>query len=265
MIASLKLPLTFDPQLLKADLEGIDAGEWVTHFNQKYFEGEWSGIALRAVGGNARQLHSDPHATGEVADTPILQRCPNIRRALETIKCPIRSARLLKLNAGSRIREHRDYDLGFDTGEIRLHVPVTTDADVEFLLACERIDMNEGECWYLDFTQPHRVDNHSAADRVHLVIDCAVNDWLLGFFPPDLLNIEEEAKAESSPEEFARFRRAVLRDQKLQSRLRCTSDRELFVTVVLKLAAEHGFRFSAADVTDAMNAAQRDWLERWIQ
>lgn len=265
MITSFKLPLSFDPQLLQADLQGIAPGEWVTHFNQNYFEGEWTGIALRSVGGNPNLLYPDPNAVGDVADTPLLKRCPNIQRALETIECRITSARLLKLSPGSRIREHRDYDLGFAAGEIRLHVPVTTDAKVEFLLACERIDMNEGECWYLDFSQPHCVDNRSSSDRIHLVIDCAVNEWLLGFFPAGSLDPEEVPAAESSPEEFERFRQAVLRDPNLQSRLRCTSDRKLFVTVVLKLATENGYRFSATDVEDAVKESRRAWIERWIE
>jgi hypothetical protein len=39
--------------------------------------------------------------------------------------------------------------------------------------------MKEGECWYLNFNLPHRVKNSGTADRIHLVIDCVVNDWLL--------------------------------------------------------------------------------------
>lgn len=269
MTNSIRLPLTFDPAALKADLEVIAPNEWVRHFNTTYYDGEWSGLALRSTGGNPRQLYPDPNADAPVADTPILDRCPNLRRVLENFSCPIRSARLLKLSPGSQIREHRDYELGFAEGEIRLHIPITTDAQVEFLLACERIEMNEGECWYLDFNQPHRVDNRSPADRIHLVIDCGVNDWLLEFFPPgtgsNLLHGEELPTPASSPEEFARFRLAVLRDTNLQSRLRCTSDAKLFVTIVTELAAEQGYRFAPSDVTDAMNASRRTWIERWIE
>jgi len=29
----------------------------------------------------------------------------------------------------------------------------------------------------------HRVDNQSTTDRIHLVIDCVVNEWLAAFFP----------------------------------------------------------------------------------
>jgi hypothetical protein len=40
--------------------------------------------------------------------------------------------------------------------------------------------MSPGELWYLNVSQPHRVWNKGPAARTHLVIDCAVNQWLLG-------------------------------------------------------------------------------------
>lgn len=269
MITSFQLPLTFDPQLLKADLVGIAPTEWVSHFNQEYFDGEWSGIALRSIGGNPKQIYPDPHAEGTVANTPMLERCPNIRRVLESFGCPVKSARLLKLSPGSCIREHRDYELGFAEGEIRLHIPVATEANVAFFLAGKPVKMNEGECWYLDFSLPHRVEHRGVADRIHLVIDCVVNDWLLELFPPQddaaSGSPEEITTPQSSPEEFERFRQAVLQDTNLQQQLRETSDRESFVTLVWELANERGYRFSTADVQDAMQAAQRAWIERWIE
>jgi hypothetical protein len=38
--------------------------------------------------------------------------------------------------------------------------------------------MAPGECWYNDFTELHSVHNDGDGDRVHLTIDCVVNDWL---------------------------------------------------------------------------------------
>jgi hypothetical protein len=54
---------------------------------------------------------------------------------------------------------------------------------VSFFLAGERLLMNEGESWYLNFNLPHRVENRSCADRIHLVLDCVLNDWLRARFP----------------------------------------------------------------------------------
>lgn len=178
MLTSRRLPLSFDARLLRADLANISAGEWVPHFNRRYFEGDWSGVALRAVEGARVPLFPDPAATGDYVETETLGRCPHLRAALASFRCPLRTARLLRLAAGSRIREHRDYDLAIEDGEVRIHVPVVTNPGVRFYLAGEPLALGEGESWYVNFNLPHRVDNLGDTDRVHLVVDCVVNDWM---------------------------------------------------------------------------------------
>ena len=186
MRPTVKLPLSFDPVRLRADLQRVEPGEWVAHFNTAYYEGDWSAAALRSVGGVTRQIYPDPTATPDrFADTEILARCAYIREVLASFRCPVQAARLLRLDAGAVIREHRDYRLGYEDGEVRLHVPVQTNDEVEFRLGGERVLMREGECWYLDFNLPHAVANRGATPRVHLVIDCTLDDWLRSLFPPD--------------------------------------------------------------------------------
>lgn len=182
MYTSLKLPFHFDAAHLTADLDRIAAAEWVAHFNKSIYEGDWSGVALRSVGGKAMQLYPDPTATDRFADTETLRRCPYYQEVLATFQCPLTSVRLLRLQAGSSIAEHRDYRLGYEDGEVRIHVPIVTDQDVAFFLAGERVPMAVGECWYLNVNLPHRVENRSRIDRIHLVLDCVVNDWLAQFF-----------------------------------------------------------------------------------
>lgn len=180
MLIGSKLPLAFDAELLKADLRQIGADEWVPHFNKGYYEGEWKGLALRSTTGRANQLYRPPDDTREATATLILARCPSFRQVFDAFRCPILAARLLSLSPGSKIREHEDYLMGFEYGWIRLHIPVATDRRVEFFVANQRLEMMEGETWYIDFNLPHRVSNSSDKDRVHLVIDCVVNDWLEG-------------------------------------------------------------------------------------
>jgi len=267
MISSFKLPFKFDPEALRSDLDQIAADEWITHFNQNYFEGAWTGVALRAKDGNARQLSSHTIAELSFADTPLLERCPNVRKTLSTFQCTLQSVRFLKLAPGSQIREHRDYDLGFEGGQLRLHIPVVTNPDVQFFLDAHRVDLRPGECWYLDLSLPHWVENRGNTDRIHLVIDCELNEWLRGLLPPDIAS-ESEAnqsdKSSSSPEELQRFRQTVLKDLNLQRRLRETDDRESFIRLLVGLGRQLGYRFSAADADNAMRAEQQAWIERWI-
>jgi len=174
-----KLPLFFDPVRLRADLATIAPEDWVAHFNAREYEGDWRVVPLRSVGGRARHIYSDPTVKPtDFAPTPILERCPYFQGLLAAFECPLSSARLMSLGAGSRIREHRDFTIDFEEGQARLHIPIVTSPAVEFYLAGERVVMNEGETWYLDFSEPHSVYNGGPADRIHLVLDCVVNDWL---------------------------------------------------------------------------------------
>ena len=186
MLSAIRLPLQPDRAGLQADVARFSDEDWIPHFNTSYYEGEWSGIALRAVGGVARQLYPDPNPTEPWRDTEHLDRCPHVRSLLGELHCPLLSVRFLKLAAGASIREHRDHALGVEDGELRIHIPVRTNPEVEFFLDGRRVEMQEGEAWYLDLNQKHRVANHGSTDRVHLVVDCEVNDWLL-----ELLNTGE--------------------------------------------------------------------------
>lgn len=184
-LTSWKLPLQFDPQRLLEDLARIGADEWTPHFNTNQYEGGWSGVALRSVKGARLSLYPDPAAEGQFAPTEVLERCPYFQEVLAAFACPLESVRLLRLQPGSVIREHRDYKLGLADGVLRVHVPVLTNPEVEFMLQGRRIEMRPGEAWYLDFNLPHSVANRGQTDRIHLVLDGIVDDWVATVFPPE--------------------------------------------------------------------------------
>ena len=178
-----RLPMAFDVARLHADLAQIRPEEWRAHFNTGYHDGLWSGVALRTTEGAHVPLYPDPTKNAYV-DLAVLDRCPYIREVMAAFHCPLRLVRLLKLTPGSNIKEHSDYDLSFEDGEVRVHVPIQTNPAVEFVVDGKPLPMGEGECWYVNFNLPHRIHNRGATDRVHLVIDCVLNEWLRGMFPP---------------------------------------------------------------------------------
>ena len=181
MTPTLKLPLTFDAKGLQDDLENFAPGDWTPHFNIHYYEGDWSGIALRAPNNSRADLFPDPDAKSFL-DTPALEKCPSVRAVLSAFECDTQSVRFLRLLPGSKIRHHRDYELSLEDGLARVHIPVRTSTEVEFYLDGKRIEMKEGEAWYLNFNLYHSVENHGSDVRIHLVVDCVVNDWFRSFF-----------------------------------------------------------------------------------
>ena len=182
LITHCRLPFLFDVERLRADLERTAGLGWVRHFLSQNYRGEWSALALRSAGGADGNIHAHPHPPEAYGDTPALRACAYLQEVLETFCCPISSVRLMKLAPDSEILEHVDPGCGYEDGQARLHVPISTGPEVEFYLNHERVAMQAGECWYLNFQLPHRVVNAGAADRVHLVIDCTVNTWLDAVF-----------------------------------------------------------------------------------
>jgi len=265
MISSLKLPLGVDPQLLVQDLDQVNRQDWIRHFNTRYFEGHWTGAVLRAAAGDSDTLYSNPHTTESFAPTKLLERCPNVAEFLKRFQCGLRSVRLLRLAAGSIIREHRDFDLGLADGLVRVHVPLRTNPDVVFFLDAHRVEMREGECWYLDLSLPHWVENRGASDRIHLVIDCEVNQWLA-----DLLCAAESEQAASvagpmepcSAAALEQFRSAALSDPVLQERLRVTTDDESFARLAVELGQENGYFFDVSHVETALQKARQQWRQQ---
>jgi Aspartyl/Asparaginyl beta-hydroxylase len=175
-----RLPLVFDPARLEADLARLEDEAWIRHFVQQNYEGDWSALPLRAHAGAkhpVQMIYSPPYAT-DFVDTPLLDRTPYFREVLASFRCPLTCVRLMRLTPGSVIKEHGDHDLAAEQGWARMHVPVTSNPDVEFFLNGTPVRMVPGEAWYLRLADPHRAANRGATDRVHMVIDAKLDDWL---------------------------------------------------------------------------------------
>jgi Aspartyl/Asparaginyl beta-hydroxylase len=184
-----KLPLRFDPERLAADLARLEDSAWVDHFVTQNYEGVWSALPLRGPAGEShpiRMIYPNPTCR-DFVDTPLLELCPYFREVLAAFGSPLEAVRLMKLAAGSSIKEHSDHALAFEQGTVRLHIPVVTNPGVEFYLNRERVVMNAGECWYLRLSDPHSAANRGEADRVHMVIDAEVDEWMR-----EMLTINQE-------------------------------------------------------------------------
>jgi hypothetical protein len=181
MIESFRLPLKFDVRKVREEVSRISSEMWLAHFNTGYYSGNWSGIALRAPGGNSGTLY--PVSNSEYSDTPLMSAFPSVPEITKQLECSILSVRFLRLAQGGVIKEHFDNALSYEDGEVRLHIPIQTNPAVEFTSNGKFLTMNEGECWYINAGLPHSAANNGEADRIHLVIDCLVNDWVRSFFP----------------------------------------------------------------------------------
>jgi len=177
MVRYAKLSLNFDLRQMQTELLSTN-GTWQAHINTFHYNGSWKVLSLRSPGGSHKNIVPDLIGENEFLDTAYMGQFPSVKKLIGTLQCPVMAARFLNLQAGAVIKKHTDTGLAFENGQARLHFPVLTNPLVEFYCEDDRIFLNEGDCWYLNANLPHQVSNNSNTDRVHLVVDCEVNDWL---------------------------------------------------------------------------------------
>jgi len=258
-ISACRLPLAFNAEPLKTEAATLAASDWQAHFNNSIYQGNWSAAALRAVPGSHNAIYSDPNAE-TWADTELLGRCPHLQAALNQFACPLLSARLLRLAPGAVIHEHRDHGLGLDVGEVRIHLVIATNPDVECRIDGNVYQWAAGECWYADFSLPHFFANRGDTERVHLVLDCKVNDWLLA-----LLATAEQAtpNAPSLPPLTVTWLHQQVQDNpELHRQLFAINTSDTFIAALANVAERSGHRLDEPELRQIMRQNHRAWIER---
>jgi len=173
----LKLPFLFNGEKLAKELASIMDKEWAPHHYRMSYSGEWASMSLYAEEGDEQNIFAAANTNAPIKETVLLKHCPYFRQVIQHFECPLLVVRLLRLGAGSEIKPHRDHKLGYEDDNFRLHIPIVTNEDVNFILDGEQITMLPGECWYTNVNYIHSVSNKGATDRVHLVIDGERNAW----------------------------------------------------------------------------------------
>lgn len=172
----LKLPFHFDTLKLKNDLSASYQFKWTDHFNQSDYSGKWKSISLRSASGLETDIYSHPD-TKNFTNTPALEKCTYFQTIINSFECEKETIRLLSLSPDSSIKEHTDAHAGYEYGFFRIHIPITTNENVSFIVDSNEVPMKEGECWYANFHLPHSISNKGKTDRVHLIMDCKRNEW----------------------------------------------------------------------------------------
>lgn len=181
-----KFPMSFDIARLQAELERMQAGEWVRHYDLTQPSG-WTTIPLRSINGALNGPDSIRHGRfDEYKNTPLLEGFPYLSEVIAAFKCPIGRVRLSNMAPHMAINPHRDIEeevASVAFGQVRLHIPITTSEKVVFFVGKERLQMAPGRLYYADFAKTHSVLNDGDESRVHLFLELKMNDWLRGLFP----------------------------------------------------------------------------------
>ena len=165
---AIKLPFNFDINKLSKAYNSIPKSSYYKISNPSVTPDTLDAIHLITPIANKGHDFS-PNAT--------LKNLPYLLEILNTFECKKETFRIHTLQAGAKIKAHRDTNLNYENGSLRLHIPIITNPNIKMIVANKEIIMKPGECWYLDFNKTHEVMNNSNEDRVHLIIDCLSNSW----------------------------------------------------------------------------------------
>lgn len=87
------------------------------------------------------------------------------------------------LSPGAVLHAHRDLTGASSNARIRFHVPIITNDKVFFNVSKKRVIMSHDELWALDTSYLHEVKNESTETRVHIVIECNINESVKNKLP----------------------------------------------------------------------------------
>jgi hypothetical protein len=174
----------------------------------------------------------------------------------------LKTVRLLRLAPDSFIREHYDPALGYEDGEIRIHIPIQTGPHLEFFLDGERLLLEEGGCYYVNVSLRHRVINRGPGARIHLVIDAKVNEWVHALVSRCVAEERAIPRCAPWPKGFDAFRALVFEDTELQRQFRTIERNPEFVQTAVELGRSRGFAFPASEVQAALDSSLHELRER---
>lgn len=175
-----KLPFTFDVAKMEAEIQALNLGKYI------YYDS----LPLRSPAHLVDPTIPFPPPAEDFADgswtdwldTSFLKESPYLTEVIDFFRdhTKVNLVRLLRLAPGAVVKEHTDPTLGLqiEKSVIRLTIPIITNEAVEFFLNGKIVPMKPGECWYLRLTDPHKINNHGASERINLTIDMIPNEWV---------------------------------------------------------------------------------------
>ena len=158
----LKLPIEFCAETLASEVSALPSQAWIPHPQQ--FEGNLA-VPLVSPGGTVTDDFFGP-----MGPTDSLRRCRYLMEIMQELDSTWGRSRLMALEPGAEVPQHVDIHYYWRT-HLRIHIPVITNPEVDFISDLGIVNMKAGECWLLDSFFTHAVNNRGREKRVHLVLD----------------------------------------------------------------------------------------------
>lgn len=159
----IRLPLRFDADRLADEILAFTEKEW-----RKHPQGHVGNSALPLVSRGGDPANDD--VRGSMLPTPYLERCPYLMQVLASLQTVIGRTRLMRIEGNGEATLHTDTNY-YWMHRARIHIPIITFPEVDFICGESVVNMPPGECWIFDTWRLHNVLNRRPEQRIHLVCD----------------------------------------------------------------------------------------------
>jgi hypothetical protein len=158
---------------VQREVSTIEA-QW-TNVYSDYHTGGWQTLSLL----NSTSSPTDTLIEDcEPVETSLLAAMPDTRAVLRGLGFRYMWARLAKLEVNAFMHEHRDYQELKNVRRLRLHIPVITNPFSSIVIEGTRIHLALGYIWKLNPIYPHAAANFGKETRIHIILDCYVDESL---------------------------------------------------------------------------------------
>jgi hypothetical protein len=148
--------------------------QW-TNVYSDYHTGGWQTLSLL----NSTSSPTDTLIEDcEPVETSLLENMPHTSALLKGLGFRYMWARLAKLQVNAFMHEHRDYQELKNVRRLRLHIPIITNPFSSIVIDRTRIHLALGYIWKLNPIYRHAAGNFGKEDRIHIILDCYVDDAL---------------------------------------------------------------------------------------
>jgi hypothetical protein len=170
-------------QAVRAEVRSLEES-W-TNVYSEYHTGGWQTLSLL----NNTSEPTDTVITDcDPVETSLLARMPHTRALLKRLGFTYMWVRLAKLEPNAFMLEHRDYKELKRVGRLRLHIPIITNAAAAIVIERLKIFIAPGYVWKLNPVFPHAANNFGAEPRIHLILDCYVDERLTAMLREETLD-----------------------------------------------------------------------------
>lgn len=149
------------------------------------------------------QKNFDYHDCAKPSATPLLLKLTELHKFLTETGFNIMGSRLLRLDPGTFLHEHRDFVYLENVPRYRLHMPLITNDQAFITSPGQNVHFKKGYLWKLDPKQTiHSACNFGKAPRIHLMLDCYVEEKLQALLDQQFLDQDVLHKLPALTEEI---------------------------------------------------------------